>query len=28
VIDATTTVDNDKAQIAWLEYDAKEITTW
>ena len=28
VIDATTTVDNDKAQIAWLEYDAKDITTW
>ena len=28
VIDATTTVDNDMAQIAWLEYDAKEITTW
>ena len=28
VIDATTTVDNDKAQIAWLEYDAKDIKTW
>lgn len=28
IIDATTTVDNDKAQIAWLEYDAKDITTW
>jgi len=28
VIDATTTVDNDKAQIAWMEYDAKDITTY
>ena len=28
VIDSTTTIDNDKAQIAWMEYDAKDIKTW